>query len=170
MIDTLAITVHAAAATIAFVAGLLSVPAGRFLGAYRTAMIVMAVALLPAVLVDWATTAASARIAFGGLVLLSLVMVVRAELAGRTAPARTGGPTPAYLGHVGFTLIALADGFAVVAVLRAGAPGWAVAALAVGVVVAGHLGVQAAGRRLVRLAGHVPGGLAGPRQRTRRVS
>ena len=153
MLYTFAITVHAVAATVAFVAGLLSVPAGRFLGTYRSAMAVMAAALVPAVLVDWSTTDAVARTAFGGLFLLSGVMVLRAELAARMSPDRTGGPVPAYLGHVGFTLIALADGFGVVAVLRAGAPGWLIAAVAVGVVLVGHLGIEAAKRRLVRPAG-----------------
>jgi hypothetical protein len=153
MLNTLAITVHALAATVAFVAGLLAAPAGRFLGVYRSAMVVMAAALVPAVLVDWTTTDVVGRFAFGGLFLLSLGMVVRAELAARMAPERTGGPLPAYLGHVGFTLIALADGFGVVAVLRAGAPGWVIAAVAAGVVVVGHLGVEAMKRRLVRPVG-----------------
>ena len=71
-------------------------------------------------------------------------MVVRAEFAYRRPPARTGGPTAAYLDHIGFTLISLADGFAVVAAIRGGAPGWAVGVLAVGVVVVGHLTLQAA--------------------------
>jgi hypothetical protein len=56
---------------------------------------------------------------------------------------------PAYLEHIGFTLIALADGFAVVTVIRSGAPGWAIAAVAVGVVLVGHVGIQLAKRRLV---------------------
>ena len=75
--------------------------------------------------------------------------MVRAELAVRRSPARTGGPTAAYLEHLGFTLIALADGFAVVTLIRGGAPGWAVGVVAVGVVVIGHLTLQTAKRRLV---------------------
>jgi hypothetical protein len=142
------ITVHAVAATIAFGAGILSAPAGRFLAVYRGAMAVMLAALVPAVLVDWATTDPTARIVFTGLIGLAAVMVVRAELAARRPPAHTGGPTAGYLEHIGFTLISLADGFAVVALIRAGAPGWAVGALAVGVVVVGHLTLQAAKRRL----------------------
>ena len=45
-------------------------------------------------------------------------MVVRAELAARRPPA-----TAAYVHHVGFTLISLADGFAVVTAVRLGALG-----------------------------------------------
>jgi hypothetical protein len=149
VLDTIFITVHAVAATTAFGAGLLAAPAGRFLGVYRGAMAVMALALVPAVLVDWSTTDPTARIVFTGLLGLAGVMVLRAELAGRRRPARTGGPTGAYLEHIGFTLIALADGFAVVAAIRAGAPGWAVGVMAVGVVAVGHGTLQIAKRRLV---------------------
>jgi hypothetical protein len=150
VLDTVFITVHAVAATIAFGAGLVAAPAGRFLGVYRGAMAIMAAALVPAVLIDWSTTDSTARIVFTGLIVLAGVMVVRAELAGRRHPARTGGPTGAYLEHIGFTLIALADGFAVVAAIRAGAPGWAAGVLAVGVVAVGHFTIQVAKRRLVR--------------------
>ena len=156
MLDTVLITVHATAATIAFAAGVLSAPTGRFLGVYRVAMAVMAAALVPAVLVDWSTTDPTARLVFAGLIGLAAVMVTRAELAGRRPPARTGGPTVGYLEHIGFTLISLADGFVVVAAIRGGAPGWAVGLLAVGVVVVGHLTLQAAKRRLVHPAGAAP--------------
>ena len=152
MLNTLFITVHAVAATVAFGAGVLSAPSGRFLGVYRLAMAVMPVALLPAILVDWATTDPTARLVFVGLLGLAAVVVLRAELAVRRRPS-TGGPTAAYLDHVGFTLIALADGFAVVAAIRGGAPGWAVGVMAVGVVVVGHLTLQFAKQRLVHPAG-----------------
>ena len=156
MLDTLFITVHAVAATIAFGAGVMSAPTGRFLGVYRSAMAVMAAALVPAILVDWSATDPTARMVFTGLIGLAAVMVVRAELAGRCPPGRTGGPTAGYLEHIGFTLIALADGFAVVTAIRAGAPGWVVALLAVGVVVVGHLTLQAAKRRLAHPADVAP--------------
>jgi hypothetical protein len=149
VLHTVLITVHAVAATIAFAAGLLSAPAGRYLGVYRGGIAVMAAALVPAVVLDWSTTDPVARIVFAGLIVLAAVMVVRAELAARQPPARNGGPTAAYLEHIGFTLISLADGFAVVTAVRSGAPAWAVGVLAVGVVVIGHLTLQLAKRRLI---------------------
>lgn len=152
MLHSVLITVHAVAATVAFGAGLLAASSGRLLGVYRVAMATMAAALVPAVLVDWSATDPTARIVFLGLIGLAAVMVLRSELAVRQSPARTGGPTPGYLEHLGFTLIALADGFAVVAAIRSGAPGWAVGVLAVGVVVAGHLSLSLAKRRLVPYA------------------
>jgi hypothetical protein len=149
VLNTVFVSLHAAAATVAFVAGFLAVPAGRFLGTCRAALVVMTAVLVPAVLVDWADTDPVARGVFGGLFLLAGIMVVRSELAVRSRPERTGGVSAAYLGHLGFTLIALADGFAVVAAIRAGAPGWLVGAGAVGVVAAGHAAIQVAIRRLV---------------------
>ena len=136
--NTFFVSVHALAATVAFVAGLTALPAGRLVRLHLAAVVLTAAALVPAVLVDWATTPVGARVAFTALSVLALVMVARAALAVRGRPQLTGGPTAGYLGHVGFVLIALADGFAVVAALRAGLPGYAVTALAVAVVAVGH--------------------------------
>jgi hypothetical protein len=147
MWNTVFVTVHATAAVIAFAAGVLCLRSGRFLSAYRTAMAVMAAALVPAVLVDWAATDVTARVAFAGLIALAAAMVVRAELAGRRPPAATGGPTAAYVEHIGFTLISLAVGFVVVSGIRLGMPGWLVAALGVGIVAAGRSAVARLGRR-----------------------
>ena len=146
--NTVFVAVHAVAALVAFGAGALSLRSGRHLAAYRAGIAVMAVALVPAVLVDWSTTPAVARGIFSGLVALAAVMVVRAELAARRPPAATGGPTAAYVHHVGFTLIALADGFAVVGAVRLGAPGWLVGLLAVAVVLAGQRAVARVERQL----------------------
>ena len=150
MDDTVFVTVHATAATVAFGAGLLAVPRGRFATVYFAAMVVAVGALVPAVLVDWQATDPVLRLVFGALFGLALVMVVRAVLAVRERPSPGGGPTAAYLDHLGFTLIALADGFAVVATFRAGAPGWLVGVVGVGVAVTGHVALQATKRRLVR--------------------
>ncbi|RZU32434.1 hypothetical protein [Blastococcus saxobsidens] len=151
MLNSFFVTVHATAATVAFAAGIASVARGRFLAVYRAAVLLMAAALVPAVLVDWSVTDPVARGVFGGLVLLAGAVVVRAELAVRGRPARPGGPSEAYLRHLGFTLVALADGFLVVAVIRGGAPPWLVVVTAVSVVVAGHAAVGVAVRRIAVL-------------------
>ncbi len=149
MLNTVFIAIHAAAATVAFVAGVLAAPTGRFLGVYRVALFVMAAALVPALVVDWTSTDTVARTVFGGLLALAVIMVIRGELAARSRPAATGELTAGYLDHIGFTLIALADGFAVVTAIRADLPGWLVATVAAGVVAVGHLALTAAKRRLV---------------------
>jgi hypothetical protein len=145
MWNTVFVTVHASAAVVAFAVGLASLRSGRFLTAYRVALWVMAGALVPAVLVDWAETDVAARVAFTGLLGLAGAMVVRAELAARCQKA--GRPPAAYVEHVGFTLISLAVGFAVVGGIRLGAPGWLVAATGVGIVLIGRRAVDRAGRR-----------------------
>ena len=122
MDDTVFVTVHAAAATVAFGAGLLADPAGRFISVHRAALVVAVVALVPAVFVDWPTTAPALRAVFAGLLVLALVMVGRSVLAVRSRPSTGEAPSRRYLDHLGFTLISLADGFAVVTVFRAGAP------------------------------------------------
>ena len=58
-------------------------------------------------------------------------------------------PTAAYLDHLGFTLISLVAGFAVVSVFRAGAPPWVLVVDAVGGALAGHVALHATKRRLV---------------------
>ena len=147
--NTFFVSVHALAATVAFATGLAALPAGRWVRLHLAAVVLMAAALVPAVLVDWATTPVGARVAFGALSFLALLMVARAALAARGRPQVVGGPTAAYLGHVGFALVALADGFAVVTAIRAGLPGYAVAALALGVVAAGHVGLSRVQRQLL---------------------
>ena len=162
MDDTVFVTVHAAAATVAFGAGLLAVPGGRFASVYRAALVVAVVALVPAVLVDWQTTAPALRAVFGGLLVLAFVMVVRSVLAVRRRPSPGAAPSAPYLDHLGFTLISLADGFAVVTVFRAGAPPWLVVVIAVGVAVGGHVALQATKRRLVRDGAAVSGSRPAP--------
>ncbi|MGI8576787.1 MAG: hypothetical protein ACR2KG_02490 [Nocardioidaceae bacterium] len=53
-----------------------------------------------------------------------------------------------YLDHLGFTLIALFDGFAIIAVLTAGGPGWLAAAVGVAGVAAGHVTIRRLKARL----------------------
>jgi len=45
---------------------------------------------------------------------------------------------PAFVGHVGLTLVGLVDAFVVVTILNAGVPGWVTAIVGVAIAVAGH--------------------------------
>ncbi|MGH3976244.1 MAG: hypothetical protein ACRDS9_23405 [Pseudonocardiaceae bacterium] len=150
MWHTIFIALHTIAATVALLAGLVALPAGRLFGLYRWTLAGMVVFLVPALVIDWAEFDGSVKVIFAALLVLAAAMFYRATLASRMLPATTGGPTEAYLNHVGFTLIALFDGFAVVAVLRAGAPAWLVAVTAVGIPVIGHFALRATRVRLVR--------------------
>lgn len=143
------ITVHAAAGTLALAAGAMALPRGRGYDTYRWSLLTMQVALVLAVAASWAATPAAARAAFTALAVLGAVMCARGWLAGRSRPARGAAPSARWVHHVGFTLVGLTDGFAVVAVLRAGAPVWAVVTTGVAIAVLGHVAVGAAERRLV---------------------
>ena len=139
---TVLIVLHAAAAALALLAGAAGLRTGRWFAVHRRALHVSVAALLPAVALRWADLDASTRTAYAVLLVLAGVMVLRTEQARRSRPARPGGPTSAHLDAVGFTLISLADGFAIVAAVRSGLPGAAVVAIGAGVVVAGHLALQ----------------------------
>ncbi len=149
MWHTAFIVLHAAAATGALTAGLVALPAGRLFGLYRWALVGLMVFLLPALAIDWMETDRSTKLIRVALLVLGAVMFVRATRAGRMLPATTGGPSAAYLDHVGFGVIALSVAFAVTAVLRTGAPGWLVVVAGVGVVAVGYVWLGAAKARLV---------------------
>ncbi|MCV2490863.1 hypothetical protein OF117_16020 [Geodermatophilus sp. YIM 151500] len=150
MWHTLFVILHAGTATLALLAGLVALRAGRAFEVYRWSLVGMTAFLVPALVAGWGGFATAARVVFLALLGLAAVMVHRAVAAGRLLPRDTGGPTGPYLDHVGFTLISLTDGFAVVAVLRAGAPAWLIAVIGIGIAVAGHVALESAKRRLAR--------------------
>lgn len=135
---SLLIVVHAAAGTAAFGAGFAALRRPAWFGFYFGSMVVMAGSVAAAVVVGWDTRPPGARAIFSGLLGLAAVMVWRADLARRLLAAGDF-PSEAAVGHVGFTLIGLADAFVVVTVANAGAPGAVVLAVAVGVAVVGHV-------------------------------
>ena len=116
------IAVHAAAGALALVAGVLTLPRGRFFATYLGSMTVMELSLVLAVAAGWSADPPAARTAFVGLIVLGAVMCARAGLARRERGTATSGPSRRCVQHVGFTLVGLVDAFVVVAVLRAGAP------------------------------------------------
>lgn len=143
------IVLHAASAVVAFWAGCLALRRGRWHPTYLGALVGMAVFLVLAVAAGWAGNDAVTRIIFSGLGGLAGFMVWRGVLAGRLRPVGVARPTAAYVEHVGFTLVGLADGFVVVSVLRLGAPGWLLAATGGAIAIAGHLVLGATRQRLV---------------------
>lgn len=141
----LLIAVHAATGVIAFVLGVRLVAGGRdgpvprgFAG-YYACLVTMVATLLAAVVLDWRALEAPARLAFGGLSALALVVVARAERARRRLAAASARDRRRLVDDVGFSLVALFDGFAIVAAIDLGAPAWLVALVGVVGVVGGHL-------------------------------
>lgn len=143
------IALHAAAGVVAFGLGCLALRRGRVFPGYLGALVAMAVFLGLAVAVGWGANDTVTRIIFSALIGLAAFMVSRGVLAGRVRPEGRARPSAAYVEHIGFTLVGLADGFLVVTVLRLGAPGWALAATGVGVALLGHHALGATRQRLV---------------------
>lgn len=139
MWHSLFIALHATAAVIAFGTGCLALRRPRLYPVYLASLSGMALFLVLAVGVGWGANDTATRIIFSALSGLAGFMVWRGARAGRLRPAASARPAAHYVEHIGFTLVGLADGFAVVGVLRMGAPGWLLAATGVGIAIAGHL-------------------------------
>lgn len=156
MWHTVFIGLHAATATVALLAGLVTVSAGRAFELYRWMLVAMAASLVAALVAGWQEFSGGERVIFPALLVLAVVMIYRAFAAGRMLPRTMSGPTAPYIDHVGFTLISLINGFAVVAVLRAGAPLWLMLVVAVSLAIAGHFALAATKARVVRPQTAVP--------------
>lgn len=89
-----------------------------------------------------------ARVLFAAFVGLAWFMVWLAARARRIRPSGSARPSRRYLDHVGFTLVALFDAFAVITVLDLGAPIWLVVGTGLAIALAGHLAIRWAKRDL----------------------
>jgi hypothetical protein len=139
-------------AVAAFVVGVILIfqPAGRrqlqLARALVALLVLMGAFLLVAILSHLTSLPTITQIIFGGLFILLLYMIWRAVQAVNVLTGRSGGRGDDQLkvvDHVGFVLISLFDGFAIVSALDLGAPGWLVAIIAVGAVVVGILALNA---------------------------
>jgi hypothetical protein len=148
-VHTLAIVIHALSATGAFIVGVVllfqsNMLRQRQLGrAHVVLLILMEVFLVIAILSHVTSLATITQLVFGGLALLGPYMIwraVQAVSALREQPGNQG----AVIDHIGFNLLSLFDGFAIVSALDLDAPGWLVAVIAVGAVA---LGISAIDRR-----------------------
>jgi hypothetical protein len=160
------IGVHAAAGVAAFAAGVAVVrravrgrgwtPGRRWPAApvvitvYLAGMAVLAATAVAVIAVDWTGLDTPQQLVFAGLAVLAGVMVGAASRAAWLARRQSPGWPPRCVGAVGFTLIALFDGFVIVALLDLGAPTWLVAVAAVVAVLAGRRAVGGAERAAAR--------------------
>lgn len=139
------IAIHALAGIAAFVLGYFVVrpaprtqPAGALFRAYQTALLLMLVFLVLTVAVDWIGLSTGTRLIYAALIVLGGYMLWRAWRAGSTQTASSSNWPATYVDDVGFTLIALFDGFVIIAAIDLGAPVWAVTVIAILGVVAGR--------------------------------
>jgi len=134
---------HALSATGAFLVGIVLLFQSNTLRQLQLAravlvlLILMAVFLVIAILSHVTSLPTIKQLIFGGLVILVVYMIWRAVQAVTVLTKQHQEDQLKVLDHVGFVLISLFDGFAIVSALDLHAPGWLVAVVAVGAVALG---------------------------------
>ena len=154
-LHTLAIIVHALSATGAFVIGVTllfqsSTKRQLQLGvAFLVLLILMEVFLVIAILSHVTSLPTMTQLIFGGLAILGLYMIWRAFQAVSVLREQPGNQG-AVIDYVGFNLISLFDGFAIISAIDLQAPGWLVAVIAVGAVALGISAINVRKKTLTR--------------------
>lgn len=163
MLHILVISLHAASGLVAFAAGCLAIRRRRFFPVYLWSLASLLVLLVLAVAADWPQLDPVARILFSVFVAFGGVMAWQALEARRRLPEPNEPPTAAYLDHLGFTLVALFDGFVVILALDLGGTAWMAAVVGGLGAVAGHLALRAVKGRVVPRPGAARNpGVGGP--------
>src|SRR5919108_2898726 len=153
MLHTLLISLHAASGLVAFTAGCLAIRRRSWFPVYLWSLASLLVFLVLAVATDWPQLDPVARILFTAFLAFGGVMAWQALEARRRLPQPGAPPSAAYLDHLGFTLVALFDGFVVILALDLGGTPW-IAAVAGGLgAIGGHLALRAI---KARTAGRAP--------------
>ncbi len=148
MAHTVLIALHTAAAILALLAGAVALRRTWPFDIYLWSLVATVVLLAATVGVDWAGLATTSRAIFSAFTVLGGYMIWRGVQARRLLARPSGGRSPRYLDHLGFTLVALTDAFLVIAVLTLGAPAWAIAVIGALAAAAGHRTLAALKRRL----------------------
>jgi len=145
---TFAIVVHATSAIAAFIIGIVFIFQSNTLRqlqlgrAIVVLLMLMEVFLVIAILSHVTSLPTITQIIFGGLVILGGYMIWRAVQAVTVLTKQQQEDQLKVIDHVGFVLISLFDGFAIVSALDLQAPGWLVAVIAVGAVGVGIFGIN----------------------------
>ncbi|MEV8214170.1 hypothetical protein [Leifsonia sp. NPDC077715] len=153
MAHSILILLHAGLAVASFVLGCLllaavpdSARSGRFAAFFWCTAAAMT-CLIVVVLIDWPGLPVTKRIAFAVLAVLAVYLIVRAVQAWRTLVRMPDRWRRSFIGHVGFVLISLFDGFCIVAAIDLGMPPPVTITVAVLGVVVGVLLLRALVRR-----------------------
>ena len=99
-------------------------------------LVLMEVFLVIAIISHFNSLPTIKQLIFGGLAILLLYIIWHAVQAVSILQDQPANQV-ALIGHIGFVLISLFDGFAIVSAIDLQAPGWLVAVIAVGAVVIG---------------------------------
>lgn len=153
MVHTILILGHAVAGLAALVFGCLvlrpppSVRSPRF-RIYLFSLTAMFLLVVGVVAVDWVALGTGQRVTFALLLLLGGYTVLRGVQARRALQRMPAGWRDRYVDHVGFTVISLFDGFAIVGAIDLGAPLPIVLAVGALGVVTGILAINRVKKRL----------------------
>lgn len=167
MLHATLIALHAVSGAIAFIAGCLVLRRRTGFSVYRWSLLALVLFLAAAIAIDWPTLDTLSRILFTAFVALGGYLVYRASRARRLLAATEVERYARLADHVGFTLIALFDGFVVILVLDLGAPTWLVVLVGIGAAVAGHFALRRVKTRAARTTTEPtrPQDIAAPRSR-----
>jgi hypothetical protein len=105
-------------------------------------LVAMTVFMIGAMAAHWSDLPGGSQAVFSALVGLAVYMVYRAMDASSLADHDAHAREPRHVDDLGFVLIALFDGFVIVAAIDLGAPIWVVIPLAVLAVLVGHWAIQ----------------------------
>jgi hypothetical protein len=154
VIHNVLIALHAASATLSFIAGcwLIFFPRqlsnGQLLALYWWTLVASIVLLAAAILSYLTEYSSIERIVFPALFVLGIYMLYRAQSARRRLQTQPTGWKHDAIEHIGFTLISLFEGFIIVSGLNSGLPGWLVALIAILGVLLGRWLIGTAQRRV----------------------
>lgn len=118
--------------------------------AYAAALVALFVFLSATVAVDWSRLQTTQQFIYVALIALAAFMVTRVFLTFRVAQRQGSGWESRYMNHVYFTYISPWEGLFIVGLIDLGAPGWLVAAVAIGVLVLGAVPFSNYSRRFLR--------------------
>ncbi len=147
MLHTILIAGHAASGIAAFAFGYkgLRPRAQRVSSTFRLyigALWLIVLLLLIVVTIDWVMLGLTSRLIFGALSLFALFIGWRGWQAFENLHRRVLDWEGAYVENVGFTLIALFDGFVIIGALDLGAPIWLVLAIGLLGIVVGRYAIN----------------------------
>lgn len=144
MLRTALLGIHAASGALGLIIGLYAIrppQTNQFRiwsrRAYTTAVIVMTVFLIAAVVIDWTSIETTQRILFVGLGVLAAVIIYRVRHAVRLAQRRSGDWQPAYINDIYFSYISLWEAFFIVGLIDLGMPLFVIGGVAVAVAILG---------------------------------
>ncbi len=146
------IILHTVSGVVCFASGLAILSLKRLkkypwlLSVFIGSLVGLVVFMVAAMASHWSAISTLERWIFSGLVVLGLYMLLRAEQAGH-AVKREKIDYEAYIGHIGFGLISLFNGFIIVGLIDLGAPAVVVVAGAVAASIAGQQSLKKLKRR-----------------------